>query len=147
MWVAILLIVLGILYWASPIDILPDIIPGWGWIDDLVVTWFLWQLWKRYQASQTGPGPSHGSSRTASQGQGDSRRDRPDSGASPKPPHAVLGVSPGASPDEIRQAYRRLANQYHPDKVSHLGEEFRLLAEKRFKEIQAAYRYLMKETR
>jgi DnaJ-class molecular chaperone len=37
-----------------------------------------------------------------------------------------------------------LAGQYHPDKVSHLGEEFRQLAEKRFKEIQVAYQELIR---
>ena len=32
-----------------------------------------------------------------------------------------------------------MANHYHPDKVSHLGEEFQLLAEKKFKAINEAY--------
>jgi DnaJ like chaperone protein len=147
MWVAILLIVLGILYWLSPIDLMPDVIPGWGWIDDLAMTWFLWRLWKRFLASRAGSGPAAGGA-GGSQTQDGPRQEhtshsRPDSNASSKAPHTVLGVSPDASPEEIRQAYRRLANQYHPDKVSHLGEEFRVLAEKRFKEIQEAYQRLM----
>ena len=56
----------------------------------------------------------------------------------------MLGVASNASPEEIKAAYRDLANRYHPDKVSHLGEEFQKLAESRFKEIQAAYRELMR---
>ena len=60
-----------------------------------------------------------------------------------KDPYAVLDVSRDASPEEIKKAYKQLANKYHPDKVLHLGEEFRKLAEERFKEIQEAYRELM----
>jgi DnaJ-class molecular chaperone len=55
----------------------------------------------------------------------------------------VLGVGRNATSEQIKQAYRQLANQYHPDKVIHLGEEFRELAEKRFKEIQEAYQKLI----
>ncbi|MBU0985845.1 MAG: DnaJ domain-containing protein, partial [Proteobacteria bacterium] len=53
-----------------------------------------------------------------------------------------LNVSRNASAAEIKKAYRELAGKYHPDKVQHLGEEFRKLAENRFKEIEAAYRKL-----
>ncbi len=60
-------------------------------------------------------------------------------GAGLKDPYSVLGVHPGAGEAEIRAAYTRLAKQYHPDRVQHLGEEFRRLAEERFKEIQEAY--------
>jgi DnaJ-class molecular chaperone len=56
----------------------------------------------------------------------------------------VLGVAANASPEEIKSAYRGLANKYHPDKVSHLGAEFRALAHEKFKEIQAAYQELAK---
>ena len=54
-------------------------------------------------------------------------------------PYQVLGLDRGAGQDEVRAAYRRLAAQYHPDKVAHLGEEFQRLAELKFKAIQAAY--------
>ncbi|MGD9175195.1 MAG: DnaJ domain-containing protein, partial [Desulfobacterales bacterium] len=57
-------------------------------------------------------------------------------------PHRILGVSDKASAEEIKHAYRELANKYHPDKLEHLGDEFKTLAEKRFKEIQQAYQEL-----
>ena len=48
-------------------------------------------------------------------------------------PYEVLGVKPDASADEIRQAYRKLAKQHHPD-LNPGNQE----AERRFKEIAAA---------
>ncbi len=51
-------------------------------------------------------------------------------------PHRVLGLVPGASPGEIRAAYRRLAKLYHPDAA---GER----ALPRFLAIQAAYEQLV----
>ena len=57
--------------------------------------------------------------------------------------YAILGVSKSASKDEIKKAYRKLAGKYHPDKVDHLGDEFRVLAEEKFKEIQEAYQELL----
>ncbi|HWI73471.1 MAG TPA: J domain-containing protein [Baekduia sp.] len=33
-------------------------------------------------------------------------------------PHAVLGLDPGASPDEVHRAYRALAKRFHPDRAS-----------------------------
>lgn len=57
---------------------------------------------------------------------------------------ATLGLQKGATPDEIKKAYRKLSMQYHPDKVRHLGEEFRAIAEEKMKEINAAHDYLEK---
>lgn len=52
----------------------------------------------------------------------------------------VLGVAANATPDQIKDAYRTLMSQYHPDKVASLGEELQVLAERKSKEISAAYR-------
>lgn len=49
-------------------------------------------------------------------------------------PYKVLGVSPDASDDEIKQAYRRLARQYHPDRNP--GDQE---AARKMQQINAAY--------
>ena len=52
--------------------------------------------------------------------------------------YKVLGVSPDATDDELRKAYRRLALEHHPDRVAKLGDDVRRAAEKKFQEINAA---------
>ncbi|MBQ9195964.1 MAG: J domain-containing protein [Clostridia bacterium] len=49
-------------------------------------------------------------------------------------PYQVLGVSPSASDDEVKAAYRRLAKQYHPDRNNGSAE-----AERRMMQINDAY--------
>jgi hypothetical protein len=50
-------------------------------------------------------------------------------------PFSVLGVAPGASPDEVAAAYRELAKAWHPDRRGEAGEE-------RMAEINVAYELL-----
>ena len=56
--------------------------------------------------------------------------------------YKILGLSPGASPQEIKTAYHHAAQMYHPDKVAGLAPEFRELADSKMKEINAAYEEL-----
>lgn len=58
-------------------------------------------------------------------------------------PYEVLGVSPGATDEEIKKAYRRLSRQYHPD--SNVNSRNPEIAEERFKEVQQAYNQIMQE--
>ena len=55
-----------------------------------------------------------------------------------KDPYSVLGVSPTASEEEIKKAYKKLAKQYHPDVTGNSPE-----AEKKMQEINAAYDEVM----
>ena len=50
-----------------------------------------------------------------------------------------LGLARGATAAEIKQAWRNLSMNNHPDRAAHLGEEFRRLAEERMRRINAAY--------
>ena len=152
----LLLIVLGLVYTLFPFDILPDIVVGLGWLDDLGV-WALlyWFLYVRrmkeqetqqttYRAHQKGRDGGYYRWRTEQEAAGASgARPQPPPSSGKKDPYSVLGVRPGASSEEIKHAYRELASKYHPDKVTHLGEDFQALAEDRFKEIQDAYQTLM----
>ncbi len=136
--------ILAILYTIWPFDLIPNFIIGLGWLDDILVLALVWYYFFSNRAK------SPGAFRQFDQQQHDYDQQqygsRHQGGANPdrnqKDPYTVLGVGRNASADEIKKAYRRLVNTYHPDKVSHMGEEFKELAEKKFKEIQEAYQQL-----
>lgn len=124
----------AVLYILSPVDLLPERGLGrFGLIDDILIVGYLY--WRFIYK------PAQGARRAVPGGDGG---ERPQEGAPLEKgrvgdPYEVLGVASNASADEIKHAYRELAKKYHPDKVSHLGEEFREIAHRKFKEIQAAY--------
>jgi len=57
-------------------------------------------------------------------------------------PYAVLELQPPATPEQIKNGYRRAINLYHPDKVQHLGLEFRKLAHEKTIQIRRAFEML-----
>jgi hypothetical protein len=52
---------------------------------------------------------------------------------------SLLGLKPGASLEDTSSAYKNLAAQSHPDKVTHMAPEFHELAERKMRELNAAY--------
>ena len=56
-----------------------------------------------------------------------------------EPWYVVLQVPRDATPAAVQLAYRKLMRQYHPDRVATLGAELQELAERKAKQINAAY--------
>ncbi len=149
----LLIYLIPILYAICPYDLLPDFLVGIGWLDDLIILgglyWYhfihrpakIKEKYERERYKEANYQQRGGAKNSTHQeGQGTSTENNRFSGHDP---YEILGVDKGASKEEIKNAYRQLAGKYHPDKVNHLGDEFRELAEARFKEIQGAYQKLM----
>jgi len=147
----LVLLILAGLYTLNPYDIVPDLLIGWGWLDDLIVWGLLW----RYLASQKKKYANYqrfyqqadrgftNESRSDADGQHGKRSGEADFNTRADwDPYQILGIDRSASGTEIKKSYRKLASKYHPDKLEHLGDEFKELAERRFKEIQNAYQEL-----
>lgn len=59
--------------------------------------------------------------------------------------YKILEIDRSASDEDIKKAYRRMAMKYHPDKVSHLGEDFQNAAKEKFQRVNQAYENIKKE--
>jgi DnaJ like chaperone protein len=59
--------------------------------------------------------------------------------------YKILEIDTASSNEEVKKAYRRMAMKYHPDKVSHLGDDFRKTADEKFKRVNEAYEKIKKE--
>ena len=59
--------------------------------------------------------------------------------------YKILEIEKNVSDDEVKRAYRKMAKKYHPDRLSHLGEEHHDGAEEKFRQVQEAYEHIQKE--
>jgi DnaJ like chaperone protein len=66
----------------------------------------------------------------------------PETGSSDAEAFALFDLDPGASAESLRRAYREKMKAYHPDRVSHLPEDFQRLAHEKSLELQRAYERL-----
>ncbi|MCA1794384.1 MAG: DnaJ domain-containing protein [Desulfotignum sp.] len=163
----IILVLLGLAYLISPVDIIPEmLVPFLGWVDDGLVLYCIyylirhgqlpWFFFKRstgagYDREPAGHNRSTTGFQTTDNGSGqktgdDANRSKPGPNGShsrtTKTAHEILGVPMDASWEEIQAAYKQQIKKYHPDKLSHLGKEFSDLASRRFLEIQKAFETL-----
>lgn len=60
-----------------------------------------------------------------------------------KDPYQILGISPSASDDEVKKAYRELARKYHPD--NYQNNPLADLAEEKMKEVNEAYDQIQRQ--
>ena len=127
---------LWLLYLLSPVDLVPDVLPLAGWIDDLFVLVGLYWFFSYFRTA-AGRADSSGSQRDSTSEPGRRLEEEQEPGAAN--PWHVLELSPGASDDEITAAYKAQLLKYHPDRVAHLGDEFQRLAHRKTLEIQRAY--------
>jgi len=72
---------------------------------------------------------------------------RPPAGTDRPDPYRILGLSPEAGPEEVKAAYRRLAKEYHPDRIQAKGlpEDFLTFAKEKFQAINEAYHRIKEE--
>lgn len=59
--------------------------------------------------------------------------------------YKILEIDEQSSDEEVKKAYRKMAVKFHPDKVSHLGEEYQTAAKEKFQKVQQAYDQIKKQ--
>ena len=59
--------------------------------------------------------------------------------------YTALEITPSATDEEVKKAYRRMAMKFHPDKVANAGEEIRQQATDKFRAINEAYEHIKQQ--
>jgi DnaJ-class molecular chaperone len=93
---------------------------------------------------RTGKTSSSGTSNNTQQSNYNSKEPSSSSIQEGRDPYKILNVDETASQEEILSAYRKLAQMYHPDKVTGLAPEYREIAERKMKIINNAYKKVRK---
>jgi hypothetical protein len=135
-WVATLLVIAAIVYFIMPWDL--DFVPVIGRLDDLFFLAFAgYYYWKRSKglgdATRRGPTPRNAPAGAA-----------PPADQSEEDLYRLFGVSRKDDAETIKRAYRDLVAKYHPDRVQHLGEEFKAMADSKTTAINSAYEKIKK---
>jgi len=136
------LILIAVLYLVFPRDLIPDFLGGGlGLIDDFfliaLLAYFYRNRLREYAARATGESEGQHQRERSSRAQAEAPKGSLD-------PYEILSIDFSASGEEIRAAYRTRMQEYHPDKVAHLGEELQKVAHRKTVEIQQAYEQLRK---
>jgi uncharacterized membrane protein YkvA (DUF1232 family) len=136
------LLLAALIYLVFPYDLFPDFLGFPGRLDDLLVmAWLAWVYRNHARQFITNATDSESSSQSANAGSGQAVPP----GSKPTAafnPYEVLGIPRSASRKAIQAAYRSRMQQYHPDKVAHLGEDLQKLATEKSQQIQRAYKQL-----
>jgi uncharacterized membrane protein YkvA (DUF1232 family) len=136
------LIIVAGLYLVFPRDLIPDfLVRGLGLLDDVSLMALLYYFYRKYLRDYI----ARASTESEQRGQRERSSRAPAAASeSASDPYGILGITASASEEEIQAAYKARMNEYHPDKVAHLGEELQKLAHRKALEIQQAYRELRK---
>lgn len=131
------LVALAVLYLLVPRDLIPDYLGrGLGLVDDFsliaLLTYFYRKYTRKYEARAERESPGRAERERSDSARAGAREDAFD-------PYRILGIDSSASAEEIRAAYKARMQEYHPDKVAHLGEDLQKVAHRKALEIQRAY--------
>ena len=125
-------LILALVYFVFPLDLIPDIFGPIGRLDDLAILLFVaWRAWKgtiKAATERNSPFP-----------------EEPHNQPTPQSPLEVFDLPKTVSREDIERRYKELALQYHPDRVEHLGADLKKLAHEKMIQIQAAYQQLLKD--
>lgn len=136
-WLATLSVIAAVVYFIMPWDF--DFVPVVGRLDDLIFLalagYYYWKqpkgrgakTWRRSTFADSPADPAFaGEQRDAD-------------------PYRLFGVSRTDDAETVKKAYRDLIARYHPDRLHHLGEEFKGLAASKTTAINKAYERIKQE--